>query len=68
MGCAPLGRGDTMLLSDNGCLISGGVGGGGTVFMVLESDIEEIEDRNAEAGTEGCENGLPGPFGASPKV
>lgn len=48
--------------------MSGGVGGGGTGFIEFESGIAEIDDRKADAGAEGCENGLPGPLGASPNV
>ena len=52
--------------SDGGCLVSGDGGGGGTCFVIIESMMEGIEGRDIDAGAEGCENGLPGPFGASP--
>lgn len=50
-----------------GCLESGAAGGGGTAF-VDGSGIAVVEDRDvrsADAGTMGCEKGLPGPRGAS---
>jgi len=52
-------------------LVSGGIGGGGTAFIGEGSsmaEVEEIEERSADAGAPGCENGLPGPFGASAKL
>lgn len=62
-----MSRGEPSTLIDGGGLVSDGVGGGGTILVDV-SGIEEIEDRSADAGAEGCENGLPGPLGASPNV
>ena len=56
-----------MLLIAGGCRVSEGIGGGGTIFVGDCSIIDEKEDRIAEAGAPCCENGLPGPFGASAK-
>lgn len=52
-------------------LDSGGIGGGGTVFIGDGSgrpELDESDDLRAEAGTVGCEKGLPGPFGPSMNV
>lgn len=47
---------------------SGGTGGGGNVDIDGGSVPEENDERSAEAGATGCENGFPGPFGASVNV
>lgn len=63
-----LDRGGLIGLRMEGCLESGGAGGGGTAFVGDGSEkelTEESDDRSAEAGTIGCEKGLPGPRGAS---
>lgn len=51
-----------------GCIESGGAGGGGTAFEEDGSGmtlLEDSEERIADAGMMGCENGFPGPLGAS---
>lgn len=51
-----------------GCIESGGAGGGGTAFDGDGSGIALFEGnggRSTDAGTIGCENGFPGPLGAS---
>lgn len=59
-----LSRGDELMTG--GCdLESGGSGGGGSDDIELVSELPNLEVRTAEAGTIGCEKGLPGPRGAS---
>lgn len=60
--------GEPMELVGGGCLVSGGAGGGGTVFAGDDSVTEKEDGRRAEAGAVGCENGFPGPLGASVKL
>lgn len=60
--------GDPRVLIDGGSRGSGGAGGGGTVVAGEVSGTVDSGGRIVDAGVTGCENGFPGPRGASAKL